>query len=139
MKRRSVSKSFVAAALLLQSTAGAFQGAARGTSKEAIVLKNGREYRRLRARARAPEEFQALSEWCTSRASDSRRSQASFEEELREYYAHPPAVPFPKYPARPQTLSILIENYRKQTEHWSKLADLYSGKAKALGTALVEK
>ena len=140
MMYRRVSISVAVAALLVQSIALAFQSTETATPKrETIVVKTAREFRSLRGRARTPEEFGALSQWCDLQAGACRRKQAGYEQELREYYAHPPAVPRPKYPARSQTLSLLIAHCKEQAEHWSELAELYSGRTKPSDTAAAEK
>jgi len=134
MTQYRITLSFTAAALFAQSALLALQETRLPDPavSQIAVPRNSREWKRLRGHARTPEEFYALSRWCQAQAAQCRKKQASCEEELRAFYAHPPVPPFPKSPPRDQTLRGLIAGYRNQAQRWTEFADAYSRKAKTL-------
>jgi hypothetical protein len=128
--------SLAAAALFAQSAVPAIQEAQQpGPAKSAgVVPKNQREWKRLRAHARTPEQLRALAQWCEAQAAACRRSQADCEAELRELTQRPNTHPFPANPPRDHILRTLIAHYRKQAVRWMEFAHGYSQKAEALET-----
>ena len=89
-----------------------------------------REFQRLRSRARTPEEFKVLAEWCQAKSDFYRQRQSSCEAELRGYGSQSSPQAVVKHPTRSQSLKSLAEHYAELAKLWRRLADEYSVRAR---------
>ena len=99
------------------------------------VVKTSKDYDRLRTHAHTAQDYQALAEWCRTRASKFQQEQAARGSELDAYYRRQSNLNLPKYPPRDQTLKTLIARDREQATHWNHLATEYSEQARKIETS----
>ena len=91
-------------------------------------IHNSREWKRLRAQARTPEDFAKLAEWCNHQVAENLGKAERCDRERQEFLQQPVGTG-PKYPPRDQTLRTLASHYRELAAHWKALGEECSARA----------
>ena len=116
--------------LLFAASVAGFGSSQHPPAAGLSVVANSSDWKRLKAVARTPAEFNALAAYCDRRSEENALKAHECQVNLKLVVEHPTTFGrAPKWPSREDTLRQLIINYRNASSKWKTLAAEYRQRA----------